>query len=126
VQGVRDAVNREMEARRAAGAIRGSLDATVTLYCDEALAADLDALDDELRFVLITSGARVAPLDEASAEAAETELPGLKVHVEASGDEKCERCWHRRPDVGSVAAHPTLCGRCVENVDGPGEQRRFA
>jgi isoleucyl-tRNA synthetase len=126
VQAVRDAVNREMEGRRAAGAIRGSLDAMVTIYCDEAVATDLEALGDELRFVLITSGARVAPLAEAPAEAAETELPGLKVHVEASTDEKCERCWHRRADVGSVAAHPTLCGRCVENVDGPGEQRRFA
>ncbi len=126
VQAVRDAVNRELEARRAAGAIRGSLDATVTLYCDEDLASDLDALGDELRFVLITSGAGVAALAEAPAGAAETELPGLKLRVEASADEKCERCWHRRPDVGSVAAHPTLCGRCVENVDGPGELRRFA
>jgi isoleucyl-tRNA synthetase len=126
VQAVRDAVNREMEARRAAGEIRGSLDATVTLYCDDALAADLDALGDELRFVLITSGAGVAALAEAPAGAAETELAGLRVRVEASADDKCERCWHRRPDVGSVAAHPTLCGRCVENVDGAGEQRRFA
>jgi isoleucyl-tRNA synthetase len=126
LQAVRDAVNREMEARRAAGDIRGSLDAMVTLYCEDAVAADLEALGDELRFVLITSGARVAPLAEAPAQAAETELPSLKVHVEASTDEKCERCWHRRPDVGSVAAHPTLCGRCVENVDGAGEQRRFA
>ncbi|MEQ8265269.1 isoleucine--tRNA ligase [Pseudohaliea sp.] len=126
VQAVRDAVNREMEARRAAGEIRGSLDATVTLYCDDALAADLDALGDELRFVLITSGAGVAPLGDAPADAAETELPGLRVRVEASADEKCERCWHRRADVGSFAAHPTLCGRCVSNVDGPGELRRFA
>ena len=126
VQAVRDAVNREMEARRAAGAIRGSLDATVTLYGDEALVADLDALGDELRFVLITSGAAVAPLADAPTDAAETELPGLRVRVEASADEKCERCWHRRADVGSFAAHPTLCGRCVSNVDGPGELRRFA
>ncbi|HKK23365.1 MAG TPA: class I tRNA ligase family protein, partial [Pseudohaliea sp.] len=126
VQAVRDAVNREMEARRAAGAIRGSLDAAVTLYCDEAVAADLTALGDELRFVLITSGATVAPLADAPADAADTELAGLKVQVAASPDEKCERCWHRRPDVGSAQAHPTLCGRCVENIDGAGELRHFA
>ena len=88
--------------------------------------AALDALGDELRFVLITSGAAVAPLADAPTDAAETELPGLRVRVEASADEKCERCWHRRADVGSFAAHPTLCGRCVSNVDGPGELRRFA
>jgi isoleucyl-tRNA synthetase len=126
VRAVRDAVNREMEARRAAGAIRGSLDAAVTLYCDGNVAADLAALGDELRFVLITSGATVAPLTDAPADAAETELAGLRVQVAASPDDKCERCWHRRPDVGSHDAHPTLCGRCVENIDGAGEQRRFA
>ena len=38
---------------------------------------------------------------------------------------KCERCWHHRPEVGSNAEHPTLCGRCVENVAGPGESRTF-
>jgi isoleucyl-tRNA synthetase len=41
-------------------------------------------------------------------------------------DGKCVRCWHRRQDVGAVAAHPGLCGRCVENVEGPGERREFA
>ncbi|KGE03738.1 isoleucine--tRNA ligase [Pseudohaliea rubra] len=126
VQTVRDAVNREMEARRTAGDLRGSLDAAVTLYCDGTVAADLSALGDELRFVLITSSAAVAPLADAPAEAAQTELAGLRVRVVPSPDEKCERCWHRRPDVGTVAAHPTLCGRCVENVDGAGERRHFA
>jgi len=23
-------------------------------------------------------------------------------------------------------AHPELCGRCIENIDGDGEQREFA
>ncbi|REJ62006.1 MAG: hypothetical protein DWQ28_12195, partial [Proteobacteria bacterium] len=40
--------------------------------------------------------------------------------------EKCERCWHRRDDVGSYTEHPTLCGRCVSNVAGDGETRHFA
>lgn len=123
---VRTAVNREMEALRASGDLRGSLDAEVTLYADDALQENLQALEDELRFVLITSGAQVLPLDEAPADAAETELPGLRLAVKASSAEKCERCWHRRDDVGVTAAHPTLCGRCVENVYGDGEQRRFA
>jgi isoleucyl-tRNA synthetase len=38
---------------------------------------------------------------------------------------KCVRCWQRRADVGSVAAHPELCGRCVTNLALPGEARRF-
>ncbi|MDJ0878895.1 MAG: isoleucine--tRNA ligase [Halieaceae bacterium] len=123
---VRDAVNRELENLRSQGALRGSLDAEVTLYCDDALADTLSKLGDELRFVLITSAAEVAPLAEAPADAASAEVPGLALVVTPSTNEKCERCWHRRPDVGAFLAHPTLCGRCVVNVDGEGEQRRFA
>jgi isoleucyl-tRNA synthetase len=29
---------------------------------------------------------------------------------------KCERCWKVLPEVGSNAAHPTLCRRCCEAV----------
>ncbi|KZX50371.1 isoleucine--tRNA ligase [Halioglobus sp. HI00S01] len=123
---VRAAVNKEMEARRAAGELRGSLDANVTLYADTELAEQLAALGDELRFVLITSGASIAALAEAPEGAAFSDVEGLRILVDVSTAEKCERCWHRREDVGQHAAHPTLCGRCVENVDGDGEQRSFA
>lgn len=122
---VRNAVNKHLEQMRSAGELRGSLDADVTLYCDEALAKGLSVLGDELRFMLITSEARIAPISDAPASAAATELSGLVVDARISSDEKCERCWHRRPDVGSIAAHPTLCGRCVTNVDGDGEIRYF-
>jgi len=123
---VRAAVNKEMEARRAAGELRGSLDAVVNLYAEPGLLAQLELLDDELRFVLITSGATLAPLTEAPAGAAATELAGLRLRVSASDREKCERCWHRRPEVGEIPEHPGLCGRCVENVYGDGERRRYA
>uniref|UniRef100_UPI00214750B3 zinc finger domain-containing protein n=1 Tax=Endozoicomonas sp. SESOKO1 TaxID=2828742 RepID=UPI00214750B3 len=85
----------------------------------------LNRLGNELRFVLITSTATVKPLADAG-DAATTELAGLKVLVEKSGHSKCERCWHRREDVGTIAEHPDLCGRCVENIEGSGEQRQFA
>ena len=123
---VRAAVNREMEVRRGAGELRGSLDARVSLYAEPALLAQLQLLEDELRFVLITSAATLHPLATAPADAAGTELAGLRLVVLACEDEKCERCWHRRPEVGRLADHPTLCGRCVENVSGNGEQRRYA
>ncbi len=130
VMAVRAAVNREMEVKRAAGELRGPLDAAVTLYCDAPLYELLAQLGDELRFVLITSEARLQRLEEAggenTAEARATDLPGLSLSVSVASEEKCERCWHRRADVGSVVAHPGLCGRCVENIEGEGEQRHFA
>ncbi|MAT92356.1 MAG: isoleucine--tRNA ligase [Halioglobus sp.] len=126
VMDVRAEVNREMESRRAAGQLRGSLDAGVTLYCDGDLHATLAALGDELRFPLITSAAQLLPLDAADEDAVATGMDGLRLRVTALQQDKCERCWHRREDVGSLPAHPTLCGRCVENVDGDGELRRYA
>ncbi|MDZ7782651.1 MAG: isoleucine--tRNA ligase [Halioglobus sp.] len=123
---VRSAVNREMEAQRAAGKLRGSLDAAVTLYCDDALLELLGALEDELRFVLITSSARLESLESAGEDAVRGGVEGLRLRVSAAEGDKCERCWHRRPEVGSMDAHPGLCARCVENIDGAGEQRRFA
>ncbi|MEQ8801559.1 MAG: class I tRNA ligase family protein, partial [Haliea sp.] len=126
VMAVRVAVNREIEVQRAAGLVRGSLDTTVTLFVSPELQSLLEQLADELRFVLITSAATLQPLASAPDAASTTELAGLRLQVSVAQEEKCERCWHRRPDVGSHGAHPTLCGRCVENIDGPGEQRHFA
>ena len=123
---VRAAVNKALEGLRAAGGLRGSLDAEVTLYCAEPLAARLHRLGDELRFVLITSAARVQPLAAAPERAAATDVDGLRLLAAVSAAPKCPRCWHRREDIGGHAEHPGLCGRCVENVVGAGEARRFA
>jgi isoleucyl-tRNA synthetase len=125
LMGVRDAVNRTLEEARKAGVIRGNLGAAVTLYVSDALRADLEQLGDELRFVLITSTARLAPLADAS-RASETGIEGLKVAVAVAPGSKCERCWHVREDVGQDSTHPDLCGRCLTNVEGAGEARHYA
>jgi isoleucyl-tRNA synthetase len=126
VLAVRTAVGRQLEAARTQGLIRAGLDAEVDLYGAPDLAALLGRLGDELRFVLITSEASVYPLAERPADAEDTELDGLAVRIRPSAHAKCVRCWHHRADVGSHSAHPELCGRCVENIEGAGEQRRYA
>jgi len=122
---VKDAVNKQLEEQRNAGVVGGSLEAEVTLYCSDELQQLLAKLDDELRFVLITSQAQVTPLCDA-VDAKQTELDGLQVKIVKSSAEKCPRCWHYRADVGLNADEPELCGRCVENVHGDGESRSFA
>ena len=124
---VREAVSRELEKLRVAGDIGASLDAEVDLYCAPAQLESLSRLGDELRFVLITSEARLHPLAERPAEAVAMDDSGeLWVVARRSNHKKCVRCWHRRADVGVSAEHPELCGRCVSNVAGGGETRRYA
>jgi isoleucyl-tRNA synthetase len=121
---VRESVGKAMESFRAAG--NSSLDADVHIYCGDELKTILDKLGDELRFVLITSDARVYGLDEKPSDAVMDEELAIAVQVTASVHTKCVRCWHHREDVGSNAEHPQLCGRCVENVAGDGETRHYA
>jgi isoleucyl-tRNA synthetase len=123
---LKEAVAPQLEAARKDGQIGSSLDAELDLYCAPALLEQVQRLEDELRFVLITSAARCHALDTAPDDAQATELEGLSVRVSKSAHAKCERCWHRRDDVGVDPAHPDLCGRCVSNAFGEGETRRFA
>ncbi len=122
---VRDTLSKELERLRVAGGIGSSLDAEVDLYCDEPLRGQLERLEDELRFLLITSDARVHPLAHKPEHAVYIENPALWATVAPSDHEKCIRCWHHREDVGTHRDHPELCGRCVANVVGSGETRRF-
>jgi isoleucyl-tRNA synthetase len=121
-------VSRELEKLREAQLIGAPLDAEVDIYCAPAEFDRFNALGAELRFLLITSEARVhkvsAPPPNA-VPAAETGREGVWLAVRAASEPKCVRCWHHRPDVGADPAHPELCGRCVGNLEGPGEERRF-
>ncbi len=134
---LRSAVARELEKLRNSGAIGAPLDAEVDLYCAPALLEKLSAFGEELRFVFIVSDIRVHPAEERPGNAAAASPVGDSAASREGGDNdawivvqptaarKCVRCWHKRADVGSHAKHPELCGRCVTNVEGPGETRRF-
>ena len=98
----------------------------MTVFASKADAAPLSALKDELRFLLITSQARVIEIESAPADAVKSSREGIWLEVTSSSQPKCVRCWHLRSDVGSDARHPELCARCVVNVEGPGEEREFA
>lgn len=119
-------VNSALEKARISKLIGGSLEAKVTLYVDDNTAELLAKLEDELRFVLITSAANVQGLAQKTSSALETPNKDLFVLVEKTDDEKCVRCWHHKAEVGKDPKHPELCNRCIENVDGDGEVRHYA
>jgi isoleucyl-tRNA synthetase len=117
IRAVRAEVLKELEAARVAGQIGSSLAAEVELaYSGEKYAA-LSTLGNDLRFALITSAASVREVKTREEEG---------VVVRPSRNLKCARCWHWRADVGADPEHPEICGRCVSNLFGAGEPRRFA
>ena len=127
VMTVKEAVNKRIEEERNAGNVKGGLTTQVELFCEGSLAETLTSLGEELRFVLITSRASIKGLsDDGHAEAKPSDMEGLLVKVSPSEDAKCDRCWHHRPEVGTIEAHKDLCQRCVDNIDGEGEKRSFA
>jgi isoleucyl-tRNA synthetase len=119
-------VARELERFRAAGIIGSSLEAEITVFAPEALASRYSALGDELRFLLITSYAKVVATESPPETASKVGEEGVWIEVKPSANAKCVRCYQLRADVGSDPKHPEICARCVSNVDGPGEERHFA
>jgi isoleucyl-tRNA synthetase len=107
---LRNPVRKEIETLRAAGKVGSSLQAEVDFHVDGADYEVLESLGDDLKFVMLTSAARVHRAREP------------RVAVRPSTHRKCERCWHYRADVNDEA----LCGRCQLNLNGPGEQRTYA
>ena len=127
---IRDEINKQLETLRSDGAIGSSLDAEVDIYADPGLNVFLEELKSELRFVLITSEVKLHLYDDVpeNAKKCDIGIPALPlgIVVSASQNDKCIRCWHHREDVGSNDLHPELCDRCIENVDGEGENRLYA
>ncbi|MGN6519285.1 MAG: isoleucine--tRNA ligase [Dokdonella sp.] len=129
---IRGGAARLLEGMRAAGSIGASLQAEVVVHADAATRACYAEVADELRFFFITSSLELADLaalpdPDGRTDVQGVELEGAQVWVGAkpSDAQKCIRCWHYRADVGAHAEHPEICGRCIENVDGAGETRRW-
>ena len=93
---------------------------------DEAKKSILDRLENELIYVLIVSHCDVRPLAEKPESAKDADVAGLAFEVRHSSAKKCTRCWHYEDSVGTIAGHEDVCTRCVTNIDGTGEIRKFA
>lgn len=117
VRALRAQAAKEIEVLRGAGQVGSSLQAELEFYVP---ANDFDALtslNDDLRFVTITSAAKVYKVANDAEQ---------KILVKPSLHNKCERCWHYVADVGAHAEHPTICGRCVSNITGNTQARQYA
>jgi isoleucyl-tRNA synthetase len=125
LQQAREAVKKVLEDLRAGGQVGSALSAELQLSGDPALLAALRAPGEELRFWFMTSSAEVHERLETGVDFTLDSGERLRVLAQPSAHAKCERCWHYRADVGSHEAHPTICGRCVVNLEADGESRRW-
>jgi len=112
VRQFREIAMKKIEERREAKEIGSSLAAELDISAAGPTYDSLARLEDDLRFVLITSRATVR----------NEQGSGVRIKVKASENQKCERCWHYRADVNPAG----LCGRCESNLQGAGETRRYA
>ena len=113
---LREQVAKVLEPMRAAGEIGAALEAEIALRCNVADQNRLAPMVDELRFLLISGDVRVVADDDAK---------DIVVLATPTSSRKCVRCWQHRTDIGATPEHPELCGRCVSNIEGPGETRRW-
>jgi isoleucyl-tRNA synthetase len=114
IREIREAVNKDIEVLRAAGQVGASLQAQVRLQLEPADFTLLSSLGADLKFVFITSAVALVQGD------------AMEITATATSATKCERCWHYSDEVGVDVAHPGICGRCVGNLFGAGENRSIA
>jgi len=141
---VREALLPIIENLRREDEVGSGLDAEVDLYLKLPVMTAFEKLENELKFIYLVSGVRLHPFDEAPETAQEIQassglssLAGMtdttprpetiyKVTVSPSDNDRCDRCWHRTPDVGSDDSHPSLCARCAGNIGARPETRQWA
>ena len=121
---IRNIVNKILEDKKAEG-IQKSLEAKVTVYAKKSLLDVLGKLENELRFIFITSEAVIKPISDTldANDIISTEIDGLKVQVTKTDHIKCQRCWHHVENIGFNEDHPNICNRCLQNIEGEGEIR---
>ncbi|MEE9548585.1 MAG: class I tRNA ligase family protein, partial [Nitrosomonadaceae bacterium] len=114
---LRSEVQKQLEELRSQGKIGSSLSAVVEIRASGDDYILFNSLGDDLRLIIVTSEVHVVQVKDSQEKG---------ILVSPSAHPKCERCWHYRKDVGCREDHPTICARCVSNLFGSGEVRRYA
>jgi isoleucyl-tRNA synthetase len=109
---LRDQVLKALEALRAQGTIKASLEAQVTLNIHPAAYPEYAQIKEylELEFLrefFIVSQIAIVYVDDASA-------PGLQILADHAAGNKCPRCWQWYTQVDAVSG---LCNRCHDAVE---------
>ena len=112
----RDKVLKALEEARNEKVIGKSLEAKVTIYPNEQVAAMLTALDADLAQLLIVSPDSFSISKEETPENAMV-FDDVAILVEKADGEVCDRCRQVRTTVGEDEKLPTLCASCAHIVE---------
>lgn len=113
-----------LEIARRDKIIGHSLDAKVNIYTSENLNSAIPLNEEELKTILIVSAVEKSSVyrDEKNDKKNDfivfnsEEISGLKISISKAPGEKCERCWTFSESVGMDNKHPSICSRCVKNL----------
>ncbi|WWP02240.1 MAG: isoleucine--tRNA ligase [Candidatus Dasytiphilus stammeri] len=123
---VRNEINKALEIARKDKKIKESLSAALVLYASGSIEKKLKSLGTELKFLFLTSSAKVLHYELAPKKAYKSNtIKNLKFIIDQAVGIKCARCWHYAVEIGNNKEYPTICNRCITNTIGYGEERRF-
>ncbi len=119
---IRASVTKALELGRKEDLIGNSLEAKVQIYPDSVEEADfLKEFGSTLSTVFIVSQVNLHPPGESVREDISVKEDHVSVAVAHADGEKCRRCWNYSEKVGGSEAHPSLCERCIDELEGSDE-----
>ncbi|XRX42503.1 MAG: isoleucine--tRNA ligase [Buchnera aphidicola (Eriosoma harunire)] len=119
-------VNKHIEQQRKIKNIRNSLECHITLYVKTKLFNILSILNNELKFIFITSYAIIKKYNLAPNTIKPCiNIPELKIETNIIVGKKCLRCWHYTDYNDPLYNNKDICYRCTLNIEGSGETRYY-
>lgn len=114
---IRDDIKKALEDARKNKIIGSSLDAKVTIYCDNEEYDFIKSIGEkEFAVILISSKVEIVKTSDTN-KGIKGENTDIYIEVKKAEGEKCERCWIYDESVGQNHSHPTLCHRCAQVIE---------
>ncbi|WMC18944.1 MAG: isoleucine--tRNA ligase [Enterobacteriaceae bacterium PSpicST2] len=113
-------INKKIEILRFKKKIGSSLQINIIICANKKLIKYLKKFNNELKFFFIISNIKLITLNELN-----NKINYFKLYVNISKKKKCNRCWHYSNNICNISKYIGICNRCIFNIFGKGEKRKF-
>ncbi|OPX38479.1 MAG: isoleucine--tRNA ligase [Desulfobacteraceae bacterium 4484_190.3] len=114
---IKSEVSKAIEIARQEKVVGHSLDSRIDIFAPEKFRSLLERYAEDIKALFIVSEVNVLEEDKVNNPYESTEFEGLKIGVAKAHGQKCERCWHYSMTVGNSPDYPTICQRCIGNLE---------